>query len=110
MSKSTTGVRISGGVLSETILLLWGLLGLGRWDLPNLWIRIHHTSRWGVWVIVLPWRRWLRHHDCWLGRRVWRGYRTARIRSETCRSKVWVLKCLACCQTLCGVELKKALE
>jgi hypothetical protein len=63
IQKSTTGVRVHDGVLSETILLL---LGLGLLGLCLLWLChgrnlyvIHYNRLGSLWVIVHP--RW-----CWL--------------------------------------------
>ncbi len=63
--KSTTGVRVHDGVLSETILLLWlGRLGLCLLRLchgPNLYV-IYYNRLGCLWVIVLSgWcRLWYR--------------------------------------------------
>jgi hypothetical protein len=60
IQKSTTGVCVHDGVLSESILLLLGLCLLGLCHGRNLYV-IHYRLG-SLWVIVLP--RW-----CWLGYR-----------------------------------------
>jgi hypothetical protein len=61
IQKSTTGVRVHDGVLSETILLLLGLLLglclLGLCHGRNLYV-IHYNRLGSLWVIILS--RWCR--------------------------------------------------